>query len=73
MCYQAVLNRQGVYRILLEQCPEGTYVNVFDNENATGPCLDWLQDDVEMAMRACEQDYGVVRELWQLVPDEHWH
>jgi len=73
MAYQVILNRQGIYRILLEQCQEGTYVNVFESEISPGPFKDWLQDDLEMAMRACEQDFGVKREQWQTVPDEPWH
>jgi hypothetical protein len=73
MSYQVILNRQGAYRILLEKRPEGTYVNVFENETSPGPYKDWLQDDLEMAMRSCEQDFGVTREQWQEVPDEVWH
>lgn len=73
MAYQVILNRPGVYRILLEVRAEGTYVNVFESEGARGPYRDWLQDDLEMAMRACEQDFGVTRDQWQEVPDEPWH
>ena len=53
MSHQVILGRPGVYRILLEQRTEGTYVNVFENENSPGPYKDWLQDDLEMAMRVC--------------------
>ena len=73
MAYEVVLNRTGAFRILLEQRSEGTYVNLFDSESSPGPCRDWLQDDLEMAMRACEQDFGVSREQWRVVPDETWH
>jgi hypothetical protein len=59
--------------VLLEERPEGTYVNVFDDKSSKGPFKDILQDDLEMAMRACEQDYGITRDQWQLVPDEEWH
>ena len=73
MSHQVVLGRPGVYRILLEQRPEGTYVNVFENENSPGPYKDWLQGDLEMAMRVCEQDFGDKRDQWKEVPDEVWH
>ena len=73
MSHQVVLGRPGVYRILLEQRPEGTYVNVFEKENSPGPYKDWLQDDLEMAMRVCEQEFGVKRKQLREVPDEVWH
>ena len=73
MSHQVILGRPEVYRILLEQRPEGTYVNVFENENSPGPYKDWLQDDLEMAMRVCEQDFGDKRDQWKEVPDEVWH
>jgi hypothetical protein len=73
MALQVILNSPGVYRIVLEQCAEGVYVNVFESDSSLGPDKDWLQDDLEMAMRSCEQDFGVAREQWQAVPDESWH
>ncbi|ODA33653.1 hypothetical protein [Planctopirus hydrillae] len=73
MGYQVILNKQGAYRILLEERPEGVYVNVFENEASSGPYKDWLQDNLEMAMRACEQDFRVARDQWREVPDEIYH
>lgn len=73
MAYQVVLNRPGLYRILLEERQEGTYVNIFDDINSKGPYKDYLQDDLEMAMRACQRRFGVSREQWEVVPDESWH
>lgn len=73
MSYEAILNRPGVYRILLEDAPEGTYVNVFDSPTSPGPYRDVLQDDVAMAKRACKLDYNVQEWEWRQVPDEAWH
>ena len=73
LAYQVILDCPGVYRVLLEERAEGTYVYVFDEAAARGPCEDYLQDDLEMAMRACQQDFGIHREQWQVVPDEKWH
>lgn len=73
MSYQVIVNRPGIYRILLEQRPEGTYVNVFEKVTSSSPYKDWLQDDLEMAIRSCEQDFGVTRDQWEEVSDELWH
>jgi hypothetical protein len=73
MAWQVTLNRPGLYRILFESAVEGTYVNVFNSADAAGPFQDQLQDNLEMAMRACRQDYGIADADWQQVPDERWH
>ncbi len=73
MAYEVILNRPAVYRILLEPRAEGMYVNVFDSPNSPGPSRDMLQDDLAMAKRACEQEYGVDPTAWREVPDEPWH
>ncbi len=73
MALEVVLNKPGVYRILLEESMEGTYVNVFDSPDARGPCRDQLQDNVDMAKCACRQDYGVKDADWREAPDERWH
>jgi hypothetical protein len=59
--------------IFLEERQEGTYINVFDSVTSRGPFKDQLQDDLEMAMRACEQDFGIGFDQWQKVADEKWH
>ena len=73
MAYQAILNRQGVYRLLLEEYSEGTYVLVFDKSMAPGPAKDYLQLNLAMAKRACEQDFGTSDSDWKEVPNERWH
>lgn len=73
MAYEVILNKPGVYRILLEEYPEGVYINVFETSSSPGPYIDWLQDDLEMAKRVCREDYGVSDEQWLPAPDERWH
>lgn len=73
MAYQVMLNRPGLHRILLEERSEGVYVNIFEHATSNGPCLDYLQDDLAMAIRMCERNYGVAPDQWQSVPDEQWH
>jgi hypothetical protein len=73
MAYEVIPNRPDVHRILLEERAEGVYVNVFETSTSPGPYKDWLQDDLEMAKRACRQDYGIQETEWREVPDEPWH
>ena len=71
MAFETILNRPGVYRLLLEPRVEGVYVNVF---TASGECSnDWLQSDLEMAMRQCEQEFNVAKSEWVEVPNEPLH
>ena len=52
------------YRVLLKENPEGVYVFVFDSRESQYPEKDWLQDDWEMAKRACFQDFGIQDHEW---------
>jgi len=72
-CYEAIANRPGVYRVVLEEGAEGVYVNVFEHASSTEPYIDILQDDLEMAKRACYQDYGIQEHQWRPIPDVDWH
>lgn len=73
MAYEVILNRPGAHRILLEEYPEGTYVNVFESSTSRAPYQDYLQSDLKMAMHACKLDFGVQESDWREVPDEGWH
>jgi len=73
MAYQVILDRPDAYRVLLEEYPEGTYVDVFETKTSEGPYKDYLQDDLAMAMHACRLDFGVEPADWCEVPDENWH
>lgn len=69
MALQAIVQRQGVHRVVLEQYPEGVYLLVFDAAESKWPCRDNLQNDWAMAKRAASQDYAVAENMWQEVPD----
>jgi hypothetical protein len=73
MAYEVIVNQPGVYRILLEEREEGVYVNIFDSPGAKGPYIDHLQNDLDMAMRSCKQDYGIEVDMWKVCPNELWH
>lgn len=73
MALQAILNRPGAYRVVLEEQPEGVYVYVFDTPDAKWPYQDHLQDDWEMAKRAALEDYGVADDGWTTISDTHIH
>lgn len=63
--YEARVGRTDVWRLVLEEHPEGTYIFVFRKPQSTWPEEDHLQDDVETAMRVCAKDYDVPREAWK--------
>ena len=71
--YEAIANRPGAYRVVLEERAEGVYVNVFEHPSSTEPYIDILQSDLKMAMRACYQDYGIEEHQWRPIPDVDWH
>ena len=71
MAYEAYIETPKVIRLFLEPRVEGVYVNAFSLD---GSCMgDWLQNDLDMAMRQCERDYGVRRDCWVKVPNEPIH
>ena len=63
----------GVDRVVLEQYPEGVYVYVFERPDSRFPEWDHLQDDWDMAKRACAQDYGIALDVWKEIPDTSLH
>ncbi|MBX3362564.1 MAG: hypothetical protein KF912_13530 [Phycisphaeraceae bacterium] len=70
MALEAIINREGIYRIVLEEYTEGVYVLVYDSPQAPrGPCKDHLQDDWEMAKIAALEDYGITEDQWKEAPD----
>ena len=69
MALEAILDRPGVYRVVLEEYPEGVYVLVFDTPDAKWPREDHLQNDWAMAKRAASQDYGIADDVWREIPE----
>jgi len=52
------------FRVVLEQSSDGVYVFVYESSASQFPERDDLQDDLEMAMKACQEDYGVAKKDW---------
>ena len=73
MAYQVILNKTGLYRILLECYPEGVFVNIFDSAFSMGPVQDHYQPDLALAKTFCEETLGVDCSSWVEVPNETWH
>jgi hypothetical protein len=73
MAHEAVLDRPDVYRVLLEEYPEGTYVNVFQSSTAPGPYRDYLQPTLQIAKHMCLDDFGIQETDWRQVPNANWH
>jgi hypothetical protein len=69
MALEAVVNRNGVHRIVLQQRREGTYVLVFEKPTSEGPEWDYLQDDLDMAKRMGRLKYGVQETEWHVIPE----
>ena len=73
MALEAIVDREGVYRVVLEEYPEGVYVLGFDTPESRSPCEDHLQNDWAMAKRAALQDYGIADGMWKEIPDTHFN
>jgi hypothetical protein len=73
MALEARVNQEGVFRVVLEEYPEGVYLLVFDGPQAQWPCEDHLQRDWAMAKRAALQDYGITDEMWKEIPDTRFN
>jgi len=71
--YEAIADRPGAYRVVLEERAEGVYVNVFADASSSNPYIDILQSDLAMAKRVCRQDYGIEEHQWRQIPDIDWH
>ena len=59
MAYEALIQRNDLHHIILEEHAEGTYIFVFRKPGSSRPDEDQLQDDIKMAMRVCEEDYNI--------------
>ena len=66
--YEALLERDDVYRIVLEEYSEGVYVWVFLTSRSACPGKDHLQDSMAQAVSFCERHYNVSRDIWRPIP-----
>ncbi|MCL2701301.1 MAG: hypothetical protein FWE88_06365 [Phycisphaerae bacterium] len=73
MALEAIVNREGVFRVVLEEQPEGVYVYVFDTPENPWPYRDHLQNDWPMAKHAASEDYETTEDMWTEIPDTHIH
>jgi len=73
MAYEVIVNKPGLYRILLEEYPEGVYIYIFESPNGPGPEKDYLEHDLESAKRICKMEYGIEEHEWREVPNENMH
>jgi hypothetical protein len=73
MAYEAIANRPGAFRVLLEERAEGVYVNVLELPSSTEPYIDILQPNLIIAKLSCREKYGISDDQWTLVPDVDWH
>ena len=65
MAIEAFPRSGKAYRIVVESCPHGVSVFVYLTSTSSFPEVDMLQDDLEMAKRACFEDYGVGDADWR--------
>jgi len=69
MALEAMVASPGIHKVILERYPEGVYVLVYDRPDTDNPIRDDLQDDLDMAKRACLQDFGVTEDMWEQIPN----
>lgn len=74
MALEAIVHREDVYRVVLEEYPEGVYVLVYDSPDIEGgPCQDHLQDNWEIAKLAALEDFGIANDQWRERPDTRFN
>jgi hypothetical protein len=73
MNYEAVVNRPGAYRVVLEERPEGVYINVFESPEAEEPYIDWLAPHLQGAKLKATKEFGIHEDEWKQAANEHWH
>jgi hypothetical protein len=69
MAFEAYPKSKNVFRVVLEEAPEGTYVFVFESEKSIGPEKDYLQADLDMAKRSCLRKYAIDADDWIWIPN----
>jgi hypothetical protein len=69
MAYEANPRSPKAFRVVLESYSEGVYVFVFHSATSTFPETDTIQDNYEMAKKACEEDFGIKPHEWKEIRD----
>ncbi len=73
MCLERILDRPGVFRVVLELREEGVYVNVFQTPESDWPEIDHLAPTFRGALYTAKRDYGIEFDEWNVAPDGYWH
>jgi hypothetical protein len=69
MALEAIINKPGACRVVLEEYPEGVYVLVYETSESQWPYRDNLQNDWAMAKRSALHRHGIIEEMWREIPD----
>ena len=69
LAFEAIVNRGGVHKIVLQERPEGFYVFSFPGPENKNSLRDDLQDDLAMAKICSAELYGTSDDLWRQIPD----
>ena len=69
MAFEAIVNREGAFKVILQERPEGVYVFLFEKPGSRTSVRDNLQDTLEIAKRTSFQDYGVTEDMWREIPE----
>ena len=71
MALEAIINDNNVYRVVLEEYPEGVYVLIYDSADvgSESPCEDHLQDNWEIAKLSAQRRFNISDDQWREIPD----
>ncbi|MEJ2611592.1 MAG: hypothetical protein P8179_16290 [Candidatus Thiodiazotropha sp.] len=64
-----VKGHPDVKRLMIHECGDDVYLFLFETENDGGCSADLWFENVEGALEAALDEYGVNRELWREIPD----
>ncbi len=70
MILEAMPAGSDVHRVVLRVEPEGTYILVLERASSESPEKDSFQADLAMAIRVCEEDYGVGEDAWEEITND---
>ena len=69
MALEAIVNRDGVYKVVLQERPEGVYIFSFPGRENRLSLRDDLQDDWATAKSCSASRYGTTEDMWRKIPD----
>lgn len=69
MALEAIVNRDGIFKVILQERVEGVYVFSFPGPENKMSLRDDLQDDFDMAKRFSLNRYGITEDMWHVIGD----